>query len=1590
MSDKKNGKSKKLNGAERPTDDLTDVALPSSAYSDPDSTFSIAETLRGKTILVTGATGFLGKVYVSFLLRYHPDIEQLYLLVRARRNQTAEDRFYEEIADSPCLDPLREIYGPSGLNEFLRDKVTVLTGDIAQENLGLPKKEAKAVSRNLDLFVNSAGLTNFNPNLENALEINTLSSNYILDFIKLGGSRAKLFHVSTAFVAGWETGPTPEIIPTSDVYPAWDEIQAPLDVNREVEDCLAMIEHAKVLSHDQERATQFLRDAREDLKRDNRSPDDEKALNDAIEDERWKWIKKHLSQEGRKRANHWGWVNIYTYTKSLGERLIVENCDGIEYSLFRPAIIESAEAFPSPGWNEGMNTSAPICYLVYKGHRFIPCKDEVRLDIIPIDHVVGGMIAMGAAMLHSKHHNVYHCGSSHLNPITMKRVVELTSLGARQVIDKEVGRSSVEKLIFKSLDAVTVNQKTFQRQSLPGFGRAAKALGGLIDQVPTRELGGLGKAMRQVRKQANRIEKLTATGEKIFEIFMPFIHDNNYKFMCGNIVELRESIAPVERKRYGCYIEDLNWREYWLDVHTPGLAKWVYPNLEAKLKADPREAYTFKDLVELFDASTANYADNVAFQHHKHGIAERYTYRELGEYADRGAAMLKGLGIGQGHTVLLAGENRPQWGMSYFAILKTSAVAVPIDHESNPEQIANLIQSCDASAVVVSEMVFERISEELQQLIEDRQMPTRIVTFPQLFTLALPAPEEMQPIDAQPQEALNDVASLIYTSGTTGDPKGVMLSHQNFTSMLSSLDGTFRVSDRDGFLSVLPLHHTFEFSAGFLMPISKGATVTYLEELNGDELRSAMAATKITSLIGVPALWQLLHRSIKQRLDASGPAAKFMFKNMVALNKNLRERAGINAGPVLFGAVHRAFGNQIKYMISGGASLPADVLEAFYGMGFDMYEGYGLTEAAPVLTVNRPSDGLKPGSVGRAIPNVEVDIKDPDENGIGEIVARGPNVMLGYLNREEDTDKTLKDGWLQTGDIGFIDKRGRLTIVGRQKEVIVTAGGKNAYPDELEDLYGKAPHVLEIAIVGLPDGNGSERVAALVHPDVPAEAADSDYADIRNEIREWIRVEGQRVPAHNRIQVLRFWDEDLPRTATRKVKRKEVVQILERLLDAESAESGDQSHAHGWLESAVANLSGLPVKKINANSNFTDDLGFDSLMFVELASVLENRGYHTAPEQLSACETVADVQAMIDGSATALVTTSKPKYKSERVNEIPVHPSISKFGKRTLHQAQMKAYGDLFNVEVYGAANIPHHNPNCIVVANHASHLDMGLVKYALGDFGQDIRALAAADYFFSNTARKTYFKHFTNLIPVERAGTPDVALKGAVDALQRGETLLMFPEGTRSKDGKLREFRRGLGYLVSSQKVNILPVYVEGTHRALPKGQPLPSPTARNLKVRIGKPIDAFQLLRDAGDLDGRELYDFVSTAAYDAVKDLRDAYLPKTDANAPGLEPLFEELNDKFETNQVDQKVSYYFSLGQIDHQKWTIIVDPDECKIQMGKPSDGHADCVVKTSPELFRKIVKEAYIPSMDEFMDGSIKTNSPDLLMRFQSVFRLQG
>jgi long-chain acyl-CoA synthetase len=757
---------------------------------------------------------------------------------------------------------------------------------------------------------------------------------------------------------------------------------------------------------------------------------------------------------------------------------------------------------------------------------------------------------------------------------------------------------------------------------------------------------------------------------------------------------------------------------------------------------------------------------------------------------------------------------------------------VPLDAQLSLSEVHNLARSSAAKVAVFSYRVAERLLDDASiEYATGRPHATLAESFNDLdveicaFEDLLDEPESSTAIEPVKRVG-KSVASLIYTSGTTGDPKGVMLSDKNLTSMAAKLSQLFRLDRHDGLLSVLPLHHTFEFSAGFLMPLLHGSQITYLEEITPDSLGDTLRGGNITGMVGVPALWQLLHRRIVKQIADRGPVVRRVFDTIVDFNRRLRDRVPYewNLGKVLFFPVHRRFGGRMRLLISGGSALSPEVMKSFQGMGFKLYEGYGMTEASPVITVQRPGDKSPAGSVGRALPGIDVKIESPDEHGVGEVVAKGPNVMAGYYGNEEATSEVIRNGWLHTGDLGRVDEDGNLFIVGRKKEMILGSSGENVYPDELEELYGDTDDIKELSVVGLPNGDGTETVAGMVVPDYEQTGT---REQIRNRVREHLKTTSAKLPQYKRLKVAHLWDHDLPKTATRKIKRREVVAELTKLERAAGAAGAvdvgttEQGGSADWIRDVIASVSQKSRGDVTAGARL-EQLGFDSLMYTELAVALEANGIAIDSAEVNDLETVSEVENYVAAKGKRKAGAAKVVKNVVNDDDIHVPAPIVKLGRETLGKGQRALYSHYLNTQVTGAAHVPPFG-GYIVAANHASHLDMGLAKYALGESGDSLVALAAKDYFFDDPVRRAYFENFTNLVPMERHGSLRESLRLAGETIRDGYALLIFPEGTRSTTGIMIDFKPSLGYLAMANRCGILPMFLSGAHGLMPKGSYLP-----------------------------------------------------------------------------------------------------------------------------------------------------------------------
>ncbi|WP_225410093.1 AMP-binding protein [Stigmatella hybrida] len=1446
---------------------------------------NVSQAFSGKRLLFAGSTGFVGKVTLSMLLtHYGQALDKVYVLVRKGSAASAERRFFDKVAPSEPFQPLRDALGDEAAMAFIRQKCQVLDGDITDPRMGLTEAQAEELTGKVAAIVNCAGLVSFNPSLEVGLNVNTHGVKYSVD-LALQWS-APLIHMSTAFVAGNRSGLVFEDEEVAGYFPKKDELDGrDFSLEQELKDAERIVARLREQADDKALTSLFRKKALDRLAEEGRDSRDEKTLRLAVGRERKLWLTTELVRAGMERAQHWGWPNTYTYTKSLGEQVMAAT-PGLRYSIVRPSIVETSRHFPFPGWNEGFTTSAPLAFAGIKGQRGIPAGFKTILDIIPVDQVAGATLGITAHALTVHERRVYHLASGDENPFYASRSVELVGLYRRRYYRRKEGGNALLNAVRARIEPQPVTRQHFENLSAPAFVKGARLLKQAIDEVrPTWGAPAVQALLDRAKVKLDDVEDQASSLSQLIELFMPFLWENRYVFRCDNTRSVYTRMLPSDRAKIPWDPANIDWREYWMETHLPGLEKFVFPGLEEETKRRTVIS-AHRDLLELFDASVHAWRHRVAFRMVSGEREERLTYGEVHRYAGRiGSALLRA-GVKHGDRVLLVSENRPEWGTAYFGILRAGATVVPVDPALTEAEVLNIARRAQARVCLLSDQSFEEYPG-LAPALTSGENPSQVLSLAEAMSGDPAYPDGIGPV--RKSAAADDVASLIFTSGTTGNPKGVMLTHRNFASLVAKLAGAFSIGVGDGLLSILPLHHTFEFSAGFLTPFSRGAEISYIDELTADRLGDVFETGRVTAMIGVPAVWQLLHRKITQELSSRPPIVEQAIKALQATHGELRNRSSINLGKLLFWPVHRKFGGRIKFLVSGGSALPDDVHKAFHAFGFNITEGYGLTEAAPVLSVAEGTNKRQPGTVGKALPGIEFRIDQPDNDGIGEVLAKGPNIMAGYFGDREATEAVLKEGWLYTGDLGRLDDEGRLYLMGRKKDVIIDANGKNVYPDELEEQYSTHEHIKELSIVGLPDEAGGEKVACLCVP----EYKDRPREEVRRELEAHFRQASAEMPFYRRVKVLRFWDGELPRTSTRKVKRKLVVEELKRLERlASSGEKAREKVAHpstggvsDWLYPLVAEVVNRPLSDVRPEAHLAGDLGFDSLMLTELSVALEQAGVPLpAVNDLTQVNTVEDLRKLIVASGkrpaaeTRAKEISEENKRSEEV-EIPVPQLAADLGRQLLTFGQQVLYGGVFDVKVTGRPFVP-QNRNFLVIANHVSHLDAGLIRTVLKEQGQKLVALAARDYFFDTPLKRAYFENFTDLIPMDRHGSLRESLRLAGESLRLGYNLLIFPEGTRSPSGELLEFKPTLGYLALTYEVDVLPLYLRGTYEALPKGTLFPK--SKKLEVHIGPALKHTDLRNLTQGMSRSESYRYATRLAEDSVKALKEGHVLNIDAQA------------------------------------------------------------------------------------------------------------
>jgi long-chain acyl-CoA synthetase len=1315
-------------------------------------TLDVSGIFDGARLVVLGGTGFLGKMFWSMLLDRYPQIGRVFLVVRSKNGMTPEERFWSVVAASESVAPIRRSLG-DGFEVFLRDKVVPIDGDMGRLLCGISPELVVQLKGTIDAVVNVAGVVDFNPPLDEALKANAFGAQNLVALAQaLGG--APIMHTSTCYVAGTRQGLIREEHPCAVPFPRAEELGAELwDPDREIAECLDLVAQAEHRCDDAFRQSEFAERVRKNLLSRGEPVRGQPYDLELLRVKR-KFISERLVDAGLDRATHWGWPNIYTYTKAIGEQVIARS--GLPFAICRPACCESTVAYPQPAYNEGVNTSAMHAYLIMKGEPQILGK-HVPLDFIPTDYVVAGMILALAELSEGSAKPVYQFGAADVNPCTVQRFGELMGLYKRQHYRRKGSGNALWNAIQARYEPVFVDRKRFDALGAPAIARITRGLASFVRTAAP----GLGAAAGALDRAANREGRIA----EIQEVFAPFTTTRIGPFDCSNTRAAYARLANEDKVKLPWAPESIDWADWMMNIHMPAMEARIIPEMDRRLKKAPRPLASYPTLVALVDEMAERHDLGLALQRMTDDGFTRTTFRDVKVRAWSTAARLAALGVKKGDRIALAAHNDPDWPIAYFGILRAGGTAVPVDPTLDAAAWGRILRESGARVVIWNGTVAQR-----EQVA---------AAHPGLVQLELRAATERDGEPSPPEVAIEpgDVASIIFGSGTTGKPIGVTFTHANFTSLVAALAPIFPLSQGDAVLSVVPLHHTLEFTCGLLLPLSRGARVVYLGELSGERLANGLRTSRATAMVGVPALWQLLERRILVQVDAHGRLARAAFDVAAEANRWLAN-VGVDVGSVLFGGVHASVGGQMKWLISGGAALPGDTRRFFESIGLRLTQGYGLTEAAPILTVVRPGHPSQPG-------------------------------------------------------------------VGAPKDVVVSPTGESDYPEDIENRPGALPLIAELAAVGIEE-QGGEKLACIAVP----------------------------------------------------------------------AGANGVGHSGGPASSARKAPLALPEP-------------------------------------------------------------------------------VRHLGRALVGKAQDIFYGDVMKPRVSGRSYIP-HNRNVIVVANHASHLDMGLVRHALGKYGEDVVSLAAQDGFFESGITRAFFENFTNSKGLDPNASLQQAARQAGEVVEGGKTLLVFPEETRSDAAEIGEFKPLVGHLTLKHGVDILPLFLGGTRAAMPRGAKLPA--RRDIDARIGSPLRVSDLRRMTEGMSSSDAAREVAQIARAAVIALSEGKVLDVqsarrlgDLSPAGPHPLvklFGELEAKFRAGEVQTAVSYYVSLGSDDMAKWTVRVDAKGCDVRPGKPEGGKADCVLKTSPELFAKIVRESYVPSAADFISGAIRSNDLALLMTFQRVFQL--
>lgn len=564
------------------------------------------------------------------------------------------------------------------------------------------------------------------------------------------------------------------------------------------------------------------------------------------------------------------------------------------------------------------------------------------------------------------------------------------------------------------------------------------------------------------------------------------------------------------------------------------------------------EVPQIESIQDMFLKSADKFSNKLAMEDLTNYPISKVTYSKLNEYIIKFGSSLQKLGIKPRDHIAVIGENRVQWAIAFLAGMMYDFVIVPVDKGLTPGDILNIIHESDATALIFSGSLSDFIKEKKNILAKVKFYISMDLDRKQedFYSMLELIKSEKSNGTNLPKINPDDVAEIIYTSGSLGRAKGVMLTQRNISSNLVAMRQMITIYPEDRFLGVLPIHHTYQCTCGLLCPLYSGSSVHFARSLK--TIPEDMAASKPTILLGAPLLYNKMYSKIIKNISAK-KTTSMLFNVMMNLSDLTKRFGWKNSKKVFFGKVHRTLGGSMRLLIAGGAAPDPKVSKFFRELGFNIIQGYGLTETSPILALNK-IEYFKDDAAGLPLPGVEIIINQPDKNGVGEIIARGPSVMPGYYNNPSATKETFDNGWFKTGDLGYFDEEGFLFVCGRKKNVIIANNGENVYPEEIEDILNRNQFVLESMVYGEEDEKHNERIVALIVPDTSAFIEYSNKNNVQinpelidNLISQAVKETNKQLPAFKQIRNFYIHEHELEKTTTQKVKRY-AVNVKERTI----------------------------------------------------------------------------------------------------------------------------------------------------------------------------------------------------------------------------------------------------------------------------------------------------------------------------------------------------------------------------------------------------------------------------------------------------------